>query len=93
MLIKRFRERLNLALTTIVRERYILNDARRRRESREYAEVIMRAARSIELDFSNHQILMIYNNLDLKFQRDIVMSSLTTSMQDFLQQLNDKKDI
>jgi hypothetical protein len=70
-----------------------MNDARRKRESREYADVIMRAARFAELESESHQIMMIYNDLDLKFQRNISMSTLTTQIQNFLQHLDDKKDI
>jgi hypothetical protein len=80
-------------MITIIKKRYIMNDARRRRESREYANVIMRAARFAELESKTHQIMMIYNDLDLKFQRDIFMLTLTIQIQNFLQHLNDKKDI
>ncbi len=92
-LIKRFRDRSNVTMITIIKKRYIMNDARRRRESREYANVIMRAARFAELESKTHQIMMIYNDLDLKFQRDIFMLTLTIQIQNFLQHLNDKKDI
>jgi hypothetical protein len=37
--------------------------------------------------------MMIYNDLNLKFQKNISMSTLTTQIQNFLQHLNDKKDI
>ncbi len=53
-LIKRFRERSNVAMITIIKERYIMKDARRRRESREYVDVIMRIARSAELESESH---------------------------------------
>jgi hypothetical protein len=92
-LIKRFRDRSNVIMIIIIRERYIMNDARRRRESREYANVIMRAARSVELESESHQVMMIYNDLNLKFQRDISMSTLITQIQNFLQHLDDKKNI
>ncbi len=92
-LIKRFRDRFNVAMITIIRERYIMNDARRRRESREYVSVIMRIARLIELQFEAHQMMIIYNDLNLKFQRNISMSTLTTQIQNFLQHLNDRKNI
>jgi hypothetical protein len=92
-LIKRFRERSNVTMIIITKEKYIMNDARRRRESREYVNVIIRVARSAKLESESHQILMIYNDLDLKFQRDISMSELFTKIQNFLQCLNDKKNI
>jgi hypothetical protein len=66
-LIKRFQDRLNVTMITIIRKRYIMNDARRRRKSREYVSVIMRTARSIELRSKSHQIMMIYNDLNLEF--------------------------
>jgi hypothetical protein len=92
-LIKRFRDRLNVAMIIIIKERYIMNNARRRRESREYVSVIMRTARSVELKSKSHQIMMIYNDLNLKFQSNISMSTLITQIQNFLQHLNDKKNI
>jgi hypothetical protein len=76
----------------IIKKRYIMNDARRRRESREYVDVIMKIARSTKLESESHQILM-YNDLNLKFQRNISMPELFTKIQNFLQCLNDKKNI
>ncbi len=90
---KRFRERSNVAMITITKKKYTMNDARKRRESREYANVIMRAAKSVELESKEHIIMLIYNDLDLKFQRDISMSPLSIKLAKFLQSLNDKKDI
>jgi hypothetical protein len=92
-LIKRFRDRSNVIMIIITKERYIMNDARRRRESREYANVIMKIARSVELKSKSHQIMMIYNDLNLKFQRNISMLTLITQIQNFLQHLDDKKNI
>jgi hypothetical protein len=80
-------------MITIIRKKYTLKNARRRRESREYAEIIMRTAKSAELRFEAHQIMLMYNDLNLKFQRDILMSELITNIQNFLQSLDDKKNI
>ncbi len=77
----------------ITRERFTLKDARRRREPRKYADVIMRATKSAELGSDDHIIMLIYNDLDLEFQRDIPLSELITNIHDFLQSLNDRKDI
>jgi outer membrane receptor for Fe3+-dicitrate len=70
-----------------------MNNARRRRESREYVAVIMRAARSTKLEFEEHQIMFMYNNLDLEFQLNILMLFLSIKLSNFLQSLDDKKDI
>jgi hypothetical protein len=92
-LLKKFRERLNVIMITITRERYILDDVRRRRESREYADIIMRAEKSAELSSKSHLIMLIYNDLNLKFQRNILMFELITNIQNFLQCFDDKKNI
>jgi hypothetical protein len=92
-LIKRFRDWLNVIMIIIIRKRYIMNDAWRRRESREYANVIMRIARLIELKSKSHQVMMIYNDLNFKFQRNIFMFTLITQIQNFLQHFDDKKNI
>jgi hypothetical protein len=80
-------------MITIIRKRYILKNARRRRESREYAGIIMRTAKSAELSSKLHQIMLIYNDLDLEFQKDISMFELITNIQNFLQCLDNKKNI
>ncbi len=64
---KRFRERSNVIMTVIIKKKYIMNDARNRREFREYAKIIMRATRSAEFESDEHVIMLIYNELDLEF--------------------------
>ena len=92
-LVAQFKERPNIAMATIVRERYTIVDARNRREPREYAGVITCAAKSAELGTTGHIIMLIYNGLDLEFQRDLPTLLLTTPLEQFLQQLDDRKDI
>ncbi len=70
-----------------------MNNARKHRESREYADVIIRAEKFVELDSKRHLIMLIYNDLDLKFQRNISMLSLSIKLSNFSQSLDDKKDI
>jgi hypothetical protein len=82
-----------VTLTTITRERYILENARRCREPREFAEVITRAAKSTELESNAHVVMLIYNELNAELQRNISMPELSTNIHDFLQLLNDKKEI
>ncbi len=44
-----------------------MNDARKRRKLREYIDVIIQAAKLTELDSKNYQIILIFNDLNLKF--------------------------
>lgn len=59
-------------LATILRKRYIIQNVRRRRNSREYASIILRAAKSIELNFIINQIAVIYNKINVESQRNII---------------------
>ena len=83
-LVAHFKERLNVAIATIVRERYTLADARSKREPCEYAGVIIWAAKSAELGSAGHIVMMIYNGLELEFQRDLQMPALTIPLEQFL---------
>ena len=90
--LKRWKKFSFTALVIVIRERYIMNDARRRREFNEYAQIIIRAARSVEMSIYN-QIYLIYNGLDLEFRRDLYTSFSATDMHSFLNEIKNKKEI
>jgi hypothetical protein len=92
-LIKRFKESVSVAMTSLIKKKYIMKNARRRRESREYVEVILRVVKSAELISKISQIFLIYNEIDVKFQRDISMSKADTKLNNFLTDLDDKKNV
>ena len=92
ILLKRWKESPSTALATVTRERYTMDDARRRREPNEYAQTIIRAARSAEMS-SYNQIYLIYNGLDLEFRRDLHTPSGATDMHSFLNEIEEKKEI
>ncbi len=70
-----------------------MKNARRRKESRKYAEMILRAAKSADLTSKINQIFLIYNDIDVKFQRDISMSKANIKLNNFLTDLNDRKNV
>ena len=80
-------------MAVITRERYTLDDARRRREPREYAQNILRAAKSALMTSTYNQLFLIYNGLDFEFQRDLTMPSPETKLDRFLQEMDSKRDI
>jgi hypothetical protein len=92
-LLKRFKESVNVTMISLVKEKYIMNDVKRRKESKKYAEVILRAAKSTELISEISQIFLIYNDIDVKFQRNIFMSKADTKLDNFLTNLNDRKNV
>ncbi len=70
-----------------------MKNVRYRRESREYAEVILRAAKSTDLTSEISQIFLIYNDIDVEFQRDISMSKADIKLNNFLIDLDDRKNV
>ncbi len=80
-------------MTFLVKNKYTMKNARRRRESRKYAKVILRTAKSTELTSEISQIFLIYNEIDVRFQRDIFMSKIDTKLNNFLTDLNDRKNV
>jgi DNA/RNA endonuclease YhcR with UshA esterase domain len=80
-------------MTFLMKEKYTLKNARRRREFRKYAEVILRAAKSAELIPKISQIFLIYNEIDVEFQRNISMLKTDTKLNSFLTNLNDRKNV
>ena len=91
-LLARFKKKSNVALFILMKEKYIFENVRNQRESREYAFIILRATKSTNLA-SSDQISMIWNDLDVEFQRDIHRSKEGTNLDDFLNALDEFKDI
>ena len=92
ILLKKFKQSSETVLATVIREKYTMEDVRRRRELVEYAQIITRAARSAEMSIYN-QIYLIFNDLDVEFQRDLNILIETTELDAFLQELDLKKEI
>ena len=92
-LLKRFKEFSDVSIVIIFRERYTMNDARRRRELREYASIILRATKSADMESVTNQIAIIYNELNLEFQRNLIRSENVSSLNTFLRKIDDFKHI
>ena len=69
-----------------------MKHVKKRREFFEYAQIIIRSAKLINMSTFN-QIFFIYDDLNLNFQRDIIKSIETITMNNFLQKLKNKKKI
>ena len=91
-LIAQFRKFFVKIMKVIIDERYIIQDARRKRESREYAQTIVKIAKSTKLSIYN-QLQIIWNDLDIKFQQDLFMSKNNITLNIFLKNLNNRKEI
>ena len=69
-----------------------MNDARRRRKSIEYAQVIIRTVKSADISIYN-QIFLIYNDLNLEFRKNLSLLIDSTNMNIFLIEMKNKKKI
>lgn len=70
-----------------------MNNARRRKEFKKYAFIILRTAKSTNMNFVFNQIVIIYNDLNVESQRNIIKFDNVTSLNVFLRKLNDFKHI
>ena len=79
-------------MTIITRERYIIKNVRRKRESMKYVDIITRAAKITNMTMFA-QIYLIYNELNLEFRRDLNKSTKVIIMKIFLQNVKNNKKI
>ena len=91
LLLRRFKAPESVGMATLLKEKYTIYDAYRSREPREYAQTLLRAARTANFNDVNNQLTLIYNGLDLEFQRDIVPPTAMATLNDFMQALDLRK--
>ena len=92
-LFNRFKKSINVFMSIILKEKYTMKDARRHKKSREYAAIILRATRSTDLESIANQIIIIYNEFDIEFQRDLTKPSNVLSLNSFFRNIDDCKEI
>ena len=92
ILLKKFNQFLNIVMIIVIREKYIMKDVKCKRKLIEYAQIITRAVKFAEMSIYN-QIYLIYNDVDLKFRRNLSILLETTNMNEFLSDLDFKKEI
>ena len=91
-LLKKWRELPSTAMSIVTKERYTMDDSRRKREPFEFAQMLIRAAKSATMPVFS-QIYLIYNGLELEFRRDLSKPTESTTIDVFLQELEDNKEI
>jgi hypothetical protein len=92
-LIARFKIQATTATINLLKERYTLTDAERNRESREYAQKIIRWIKSAKMINSFNSLNIMYNEIDAELRRDLKKLCKNTTIDDYLQLLNDFKNI
>jgi hypothetical protein len=92
-LLKRFKKSVSVTMTSLIKKKYTMNDVKRRRKFRKYADVILRVAKFADLTSKINQIFLIYNEIDVKFQRNLFMSKIDIKLNSFLINLDDRKNV
>ena len=73
-------------------KRYIMNDARRRRKLFKYVQIIIKAVKITRMSIFN-QLTLIFNESNVKFQRDVSKFNDELNLNSFLQIMKNKKKI
>lgn len=79
-------------MATVTKKCYTIKDARRKREPLKFAQIIIRAAKSANMPVFS-QIYLIYNGLELEFRRNLTKPTEQTTIDVFLQELENNKEI
>ena len=93
MLIRRFKTRVSIVLQILQSKRYIMIDTRNERISRVYVQNIFRHVKIIKFFSFFNQMILTWNNLDLKFRVYISKSKSNTKLNIFLKQFDEKTNI
>ena len=91
MLIDKFKAPANVAMDTLLKEKYTLRDASQRREPGEYAQNILRASKDAGFTSTKNQLDVIYNGIDPELRRGVRRPKEKTTISDFLDDLEDFK--
>ena len=91
LLHSRWKAPRSVSLSALLHEKYTLQDAAKRREPREYAQAMVKAAQNAEMGTTKDHILMVWQNLDMEFQRDIPEPGQEIDYNAFLESIDRRK--
>lgn len=89
----RFKKLSSIITTSLLRKQYIMNNVKRSKKLRKYAQKVIRTAKSAKMNFIFNQLNIIYNDIDVKFRRDFRRLSNVIIIDVFLQKMNECKNI
>ena len=91
-LIARFQQRTQVALKSLQQSRYTMANAKERKDPRQFVQEIVRYARAAQIDSIYNQLSMAWQNLDWQFRLHISVPTTSTTIQQFLNQLDEQAD-
>ena len=88
----RFKQSINVTMNNLMQQRYTLRDAVAQRESREYAQKIIRLIKDIDMINVLNQLNLIYNDIDVDVRTDTLRRSKnSTTINEMLNDMNEFK--
>ena len=92
-LVEQFKERTSVALRHLQAEHYTINNARQGRTPRSFMQNMLRHTKAAHIDSIYNQLTLAWNNLAVELRRDIPEPTLTTTLSQFLRQLDSKENL
>ena len=80
-----------MMIDSMLNEKYTLQDAFNRRESRSFAQKIIQAVKNVKLSNIKNQLNIMYNVMNLKLWRNIKRSNNQITLNSFMSDINDCK--
>ena len=88
----RFKQSINVIMNSLMQQRYTLRDAVAQRESREYAQKIIRLIKDVDMINVLNQLNLIYNDIDVDVKIDTLRRSKnSTTINEMLNDMNEFK--
>ena len=88
----RFKQSTNVAMNSLMQQRYTLRDVAAQRESREYAQKIIRLAKNADMINVLNQLDLIYNDIDIDVRADTLRRfKNNTTINEMLSDMNEFK--
>ena len=88
----RFKQSTNVAMNSLIHQRYIIRDAVDQREPRKYVQKVIRLAKDVDMINVLNQLNLIYNDIDIEIRFDTLRRSRKrATINDMLNDLNEYK--
>ena len=92
MLHNRFKQFINVAMNSLMQQRYTLRNVVVQRESREYAQKIIRLTKNADMINVLNQLNLIYNDIDVDVRTDTLRRLKdSTTINEMLSDMNEFK--
>ena len=89
----RFKMRINKILDKLIAKIFIVKNARKNREATSFFQNIILYAQSTNIFDLQRQLIWAWQQLNVDFRTIMIMSTINTSIQDFIEELKIKRDL